>query len=53
VSSDRLSSWREALAGLDDRPVAEHPDVLERLHRELVADLDGLAGLVQAPAEER
>lgn len=41
--TDRLSAWREALAGLEDRPVTEHPDVLERVHRELVADLDGLA----------
>ena len=41
---DRLPGLAEQLAELDGHPVAEHPDVLESVHKVLVAELESLAG---------
>ena len=41
---DRVEDLAGTIAGLDERPVTEHPDVLEAAHRVLVAELDLLAG---------
>ena len=43
MSSDRLADWAGRLADLDERPVAEHPAVLDELQRTLVEELDNLA----------
>jgi hypothetical protein len=37
------------LDGLDGEPVVAHPDVLERLHRAIVAELDALAAGTTRP----
>jgi len=42
---------QERLAALEERPVAEHPDVLESVHAELAAELDGLV-IPRAEARE-
>lgn len=39
------------LDALDDEPVASHPDVLEEVHRQLVAELDDLANRVARPPQ--
>jgi hypothetical protein len=41
---DRIATLLARLAALDDTPVSGHPDILEAVHRELVAELDELAG---------
>jgi hypothetical protein len=52
--TDRLSDLSERLAALDGAPVAAHPQVLEEIHRGLVAELDALAGAGAAsPRGER
>lgn len=43
MSGDRLAGWPRRLAELDERPVAEHPGVLDELQRTLVEELDNLA----------
>jgi hypothetical protein len=48
MSRDTLDGLREALDGLDSQPLADRPDILDRVHRELVADLDAL-GKVRDP----
>ncbi len=40
----RLRRLEERLGELGERPVAEHADVLDEVHRALVAELDRLAG---------
>ncbi|QBI21582.1 hypothetical protein ER308_19755 [Egibacter rhizosphaerae] len=40
---DPLLDLRERVRALDERPVVEHPDELEEVHRRLVAELDELA----------
>lgn len=50
--ADRIPNLLARLAALDDTPVAGHPDVLEAVHRELVAELDELAGGTVAPARD-
>lgn len=40
---DRLPEIASRVRRLDDRPVAEHPDALEAVHRDLVAEVDALA----------
>lgn len=42
--ADVLAALEERLAALDDAPLDGHPQVLEDVHRALVAELDGLAG---------
>jgi hypothetical protein len=42
MSRDVLDDLREALATLESQPLADRPGVLDRVHRELVADLDAL-----------
>jgi hypothetical protein len=42
--SDRLTGLTERLSALEGAPVAAHPQVLEEIHRGLVAELDALAG---------
>lgn len=44
MSEDRLAELRSRVAALDEAPLAGHPDVLEDVHRRLVAELEGLAG---------
>lgn len=44
-SGDRLAELAGRLAALDAEPVAEHPQVLEEVHRGLVGELDALAGV--------
>lgn len=46
---DELKALSERLAALDERPVAEHPDVLESVHAGLVAELDKLAAKQTPP----
>ena len=41
---DPLAVLETRLAALTEEPVAAHPDVLEAVHRTVVAELDGLAG---------
>lgn len=41
--TDPLPALRARLDALDDAPVGRHPDVLEDVHRALVAQLDELA----------
>jgi hypothetical protein len=43
MSAD-VASLVDRLRALDDEPVAAHPQVLEEVHRGLVAHLEGLAG---------
>lgn len=42
--TDRLPGLSARLDTLGDQPVQAHPDVLEAVHRELVRELDELAG---------
>lgn len=51
--TDRLPELTARLRELDDIPVADHPDVLEDLHRSLVAELDALAGSAGSTASRR
>ncbi len=44
MTEDRLAQLRGRVSGLGDRPLAEHPDVLDDVHRRLVAELERLAG---------
>ena len=37
-----LDALQERLAGLEERPVNEHPDVLESVHGALAGELDRL-----------
>lgn len=46
---EQLTTLTERLAALADRPVTEHPAVLESVHAELVAELDRLAGKQPTP----
>lgn len=43
MSDDRLSALRARLAALDDSPLGAHPELLDEVHRGLVAELDRLA----------
>lgn len=43
-----LAALTGRLDGLADRPVGEHPDELEAVHRALVDELDALAGDARA-----
>jgi hypothetical protein len=47
VTLDELTG---RLDGLDREPVAAHPEVLEQLHRAIVAELDALAAGITRPA---
>jgi len=47
---DPLPGLRDRLASLEEAPVAAHPDVLEDVHRALVAQLDALAAEAARPA---
>lgn len=38
-----LERLRDRLAGLEDAPLGVHPDVLDEVHRALVAELGSLA----------
>lgn len=51
--SDRLTALGDRVAALDHAPVAEHPEVLEEVHRGLVAELDALAGAGSATRAAR
>lgn len=51
-AGDRLRSLATRLERLEAEPVAGHPDVLEEVHRGLVAELEALAG-VGSPAGQR
>jgi hypothetical protein len=42
--ADALVGLSARVAALDDAPVTEHPQVLEEVHRGLVAELEALAG---------
>jgi hypothetical protein len=44
VTPDALPGLVDRLSALDGEPVAAHPQVLEEVHRGLVAELDLLAG---------
>jgi hypothetical protein len=41
---DALAGLVSRVAALDDEPVGGHPQVLEEVHRGLVAELEALAG---------
>jgi len=43
ASPDRQAELEAQLASLAERPLQEHPDVLDELHRAVVAELDELA----------
>ncbi|CAN5292678.1 MAG: hypothetical protein H0V93_09620 [Euzebyales bacterium] len=51
-SGDQLPGLTARVDGLDDRPVSQHPQVLEEIHRALVAELDAL-GHVGASSGQR
>jgi hypothetical protein len=52
--TDRLAGINERLSALEGAPIAAHPEVLEEVHRGLVAELDALAGAGAAsPRTER
>lgn len=42
MSEDRLDTLREELEGVDDAPLEDHPEVFDRIHRALVAELNAL-----------
>lgn len=42
--SDHLAELVARVTALHDAPVAEHPQVLEEVHRGLVSQLEALAG---------
>jgi hypothetical protein len=44
VSEDALHALAARLRGVDDEPLGAHADVLEEVHRGLVAELEALAG---------
>jgi hypothetical protein len=44
AGGDALSTLVHRVADLDGAPVATHPQVLEEVHRGLVAELEALAG---------
>lgn len=49
-----LDALQERLAGLEERPVNEHPDVLESVHGALAGELDRLViPRAQAGEQER
>ncbi len=45
ATTDPVAELRSALEQLEDAPVEQHPDVLDRVHMGLVAALDALAGV--------
>lgn len=52
----RLAGLDERLAGLDDRPLADHPGEYDRLHKDLAAtfdEIDTAPGAPATPAGER
>lgn len=49
--ADQIPDLLARLAALDDAPVAGHPDVLEAVHRELLAELEELAGGTAPPRD--
>lgn len=51
-ASGDLPELQRRLAELDERPVNEHPDVLESVHGQLSGDLDRLV-LPRADGRER
>ena len=51
-SSGDLPELQRRLAELDERPVNEHPDVLEAVHGQLSGDLDRLV-IPRADGSER
>ncbi|MGH8908948.1 MAG: hypothetical protein ACRD0K_21255 [Egibacteraceae bacterium] len=46
ASAEELAA---ALSTLDEQPVEAHPDLLERLHCAIVAELDALAVSMRPP----
>jgi hypothetical protein len=52
MSRDALEEVQQALSQLDDQPLGAHPDILDRVHRELVADLETLSRTAGAPARD-
>jgi hypothetical protein len=42
VSEDRLHPMREELEGIDDVEVHERPELFDRVHRAVVAELNAL-----------
>lgn len=49
---DPLVSLRHQLADLEEAPLSSHPEVLERVHRALVDELEGLEHLEAPEAPE-
>ena len=45
ATADPVAQLRAALEQLEVAPVDQHPDVLDRVHVGLVAELDALAGV--------
>lgn len=44
MADDPVPELAGRVRALDQLPLAQHPDVLEEVHRAIVAELDGLAG---------
>jgi hypothetical protein len=47
---DAAEDLAAQLSALDEQPVEAHPDLLEQLHRAIVAELDALAVSMRPPA---
>lgn len=52
MSGESLEELTARMEGLDDASVSAHPDVLDRLHRALVEELENLAVLRTTRAGE-
>lgn len=45
MSDGGVEDWEQQLAALEERPVGEHPAVLDALQRALVEELDALSSV--------
>ena len=50
MSESNYEQISNRIAALDERPVAEHPQELEAVHREIVAELEQVGSTGQKPA---
>lgn len=51
MTDDALPDLAGRVRALGDRPLGEHPDVLEEVHRALVAELETLARTAEPTGE--
>lgn len=51
MAHDPVPELAGRVRALDQQPLDEHPDVLEQVHREIVAELDRLGGRQRSTGE--